>query len=62
MKNWFLSLSGAITISVISFLVFLGRAFIDFYYVFDEFGLSVGMIAGAVVIYLALFGGWIWGI
>jgi hypothetical protein len=62
MKNWFMSLPGAITLTVISFLVFLGRAFIDFYYVFEEFGLGVGMVGGAVVIYLALFGGWIWGL
>ena len=62
MKNWFISLSGAITFTVISFLVFLGRAFIDFYYVFAEFGLGVGMVGGAVFIYLALFGGWIWGL
>jgi hypothetical protein len=62
MKNWFISLPGAITLAVISYLVFLGRAFIDFYYVFEEFGLSVGMVGGAILIHLALFGGWIWGL
>ena len=62
MKNWFLSLSGAITLTIISLLIFLGRAFVDFYYVFGEFGLDVSMVAGAIVIYLALFGGWIWGL
>jgi len=62
MKNWFMSLPGAISLTFISLLVFLGRAFVDFYYVFGEFGLDVSMVAGAVVIYLALFGGWIWGL
>ena len=57
MKSWFISLPGAITLAVISFLVFLGRAFIDFYYVFEEFGLSVGMVGGAILIHLVLFGG-----
>jgi hypothetical protein len=59
MKNLFTSLRGAIAFTLISLLVYLGRAFIDFYYVFGEFGLEVGMVAGAIVIYLVLFGGWI---
>ena len=62
MKNWFVSLKGAITLSVISLLVYLGRAFIDFYYVFGEFGLDLGMVTLAMVFYLALFGGWIWAL
>lgn len=40
MKNWITSLHGAVTLSLISLLVFLGRAFIDFYYVYGEFGRS----------------------
>ena len=62
MKNGFTSLRGAIGFTLISLLVYLGRAFIDFYYVFGEFGLGVGMIGGAIFIYLALFGGWIWAL
>ena len=62
MKNWFTSLRGAIALTLISLLVYLGRAFIDFYYVFGEFGLGVGMVAGSIVIYLLLFGGWIWAL
>ena len=62
MKNWFLSLNGAITLAVISLLVFLGRTFIDFYYVYGEFSLSVGMVSGAVLINMVLFGGWIWSL
>jgi len=62
MKNWFLSLPGSIAFAVISLLVFLGRAFIDFYYVFGEFGLGVGKVGGAILFYLVLFGGWIWSL
>ena len=62
MKNWFLSLQGALTLAVISLLVFLGRTFIDFYYVYGEFSLSVGMVSGTMLINLALFGGWIWSL
>jgi len=62
MKNWFTSLRGAIAFTLISLLVYLGRAFIDFYYVFGEFGLGVGMVGAVIFIYLALFGGWIWAL
>jgi len=62
MRNWFLSLHGAIAFTLISLLVYLGRAFIDFYYVFGEFGLGVGMVGIAIFIYLLLFGGWIWAL
>jgi hypothetical protein len=60
MNYWILSLPSAITLAVISLLAFLGRAFIDFYYVFGEFGLSVGMVGATIFIHLVLFGGWIW--
>jgi hypothetical protein len=32
MKKWFLSLNGAITLSGLAFLSFLGRAFLDWRY------------------------------
>jgi hypothetical protein len=50
MKNWFLSLSGAITLTIISLLIFLGRAFVDFYYVFGEFGLDVSIVFFLLII------------
>ncbi len=62
MKNIFTSLNGAITLSVISLLVFLGRTFIDFYYVYREFSLGVGMVGLTMLANMALFGGWIWGL
>jgi len=60
-KNWFISLNGAITLSFLSLLVFLGRTLIDFYYVYPEFALNIGMVGLVILIELALFGGWIWG-
>lgn len=62
MKTWFTSLTGAIALSMISLLVFLSRAFIDFYFVFGEFALSLGMVGLALMFYVALFGGWIWAL
>jgi hypothetical protein len=62
MKKWYLSLHGAITFALIALLVFLGRAFIDFYYVYGEFGLQLGIVSGAVLIHTLLFGGWIWSL
>jgi len=32
MKNWFTSLNGAITLSVVGLLTFLGRGFLDWRY------------------------------
>ena len=60
--NWMKSIPGAITLSFLALLVFLGRTFIDFYYVYDEFNLGVGMITLVVLINMLLFGGWIWGL
>ena len=62
MKTRFLSLQGAVTLSVLSILVFLGRTFIDFYYVYREINMSIGSVSGAMLANMALFGGWIWGL
>ena len=62
MKYWFFSSNGAITLAVISLLVFLGRTLLDFYYVYGEFGLSVGMVSGTTLAHMLLFGGWIWSL
>jgi len=62
MKNWFMSSHGAFTLALVSLLVFLGRTFIDFYYVYGEFRLSVGLVSGTTLVHMLLFGGWIWGL
>src|SRR5262249_17984837 len=62
MKNWFLSLHGAITLSVIAFLTFLERLFLDWRYESQFMG-AAGSIQEAlnVLLFLAFAGGWVWG-
>jgi len=61
MKNWFLSLNGAITLSVIGFLTWLGRLFMDWRYESQLMG-AAGSIQEAfnVLLLLAFAGGWVW--
>ena len=61
MKNWFLSLHGAITLSVIALLTFLGRLFLDWRYESPLMG-AAGSFEEAfnVLLFLAFTGGWIW--
>ena len=61
MRNWFLSLNGAITLSVIAFLTFLGRLFLDWRYESQLMG-AAGSIQEAlnVLLFLAFAGGWVW--
>ncbi|RME11094.1 MAG: hypothetical protein D6802_07660 [Ardenticatenia bacterium] len=62
MKTWFVSQNGTVTTSLLALLVFLGRAFIDYHYVYSEFGLGMGTLTFSMLLNLALFGGWIWGL
>ncbi len=62
MNNAFVSQDNALRASVAALLVFLGRAFIDYYYVYGDLGLNTGMVTLSIAINLALFGGWIWGL
>ena len=61
MKNWFLSLHGAIALSVTALLTFLGRLFLDWRYESQLLG-SAGSFEEAVnvLLFLAFAGGWIW--
>lgn len=61
MRNWFLSLHGVITLSVIAFLTFLGRLFLDWRYESHRMG-AAGSIQEAinVLFFLAFAGGWVW--
>jgi hypothetical protein len=54
MRNWFLSLNGAITLSVIGFLTWLGRLFLDWKY--EMRGSDTINVLWSV----ALVGGWVW--
>jgi hypothetical protein len=62
MKAWFTSLNGAVALSVFAFLTFLGRAFMDWRFEYplqDPTGSSATL---AVLLYVALAGGWLWGL
>ena len=61
MTNWFLSVYGAITLSVIALLTFLGRLFLDWRYESDLLGPAGSFEEAAnVLLFLAFAGGWIW--
>lgn len=62
MKTWFTSLNGAITLSVIALLTFVGGTFLDYQFVFNEFFPGPGQAAMATLVNMALFGGWIWAL
>jgi hypothetical protein len=55
MRNWFLSLNGAITLSVIGFLAWLGRLFLDWAYEIHGDGLTI-----LALVFVAFAGGWVW--
>src|SRR6186713_2431688 len=61
MRNWFLSLHGAITLSVLGLLTFLGRLFLDWRYESRLIG-AAGSLEEAVnvLLFLAFAGGWVW--
>lgn len=62
MKEWMVSINSVITVSLISLLVFLGRTFFDFYYVYPEFNLGISVLTLIILANMALFGGWIWSL
>ena len=62
MKSWFVSLNGAVTLSVIALLTELWRAFLDFQYEYSNFLNSTGAILLSTLLYTALFGGWTWAL
>jgi hypothetical protein len=61
MKNWFLSQNGAITLSLIAFLTFLGRIFLDWRYESHLLGAEGSLEEFLfVLMFLAFAGGWVW--
>lgn len=62
MRNWFTSLNGAITLSLIALLTFLGRGFMDWRYEYPLQDPSGAFDLPGALIYMALAGGWIWGL
>jgi hypothetical protein len=62
MKTWFSSQNGAITLSAVALVVFIARSLLDFQFVMPEFFSATGQVAMWIVIYMAFFGGWLWGL
>ena len=62
MKNWFLSRNGAITLSVIALLVFLGRVFLDWRYESHLLGTEGSLEEFLyILMFLVFAGSWVWG-
>jgi hypothetical protein len=57
MRNWFLSLSGAITLSVIGLLTWLGRLFLDWAYEINGDDRTLTILA---LVFVSFVGGWVW--
>jgi len=63
MKTWYLSITGAVTLSAIQLLIELFRAFFDFAYVIpNDYTKSVSLITLAALGYVVAFGVWGWGL
>jgi hypothetical protein len=62
MKTWFSSHNGAITLSAVALVAFIARSLLDFQFVMPEFFSAMGQVAVSIVIYMAFFGGWLWGL
>ena len=62
--TWLTSLNGAITISVIALMSFVGRSFLDARYVLTEDmpNASKAMVGGWALFTMVLVGGWVWAI
>jgi hypothetical protein len=50
------------TVSFAAFLAFLWSVLLDWHFVLDEWGLSLGQVGLAGVIYLVILAGWIWAL
>jgi len=62
MKNWFTSLNGAVTLSVIALLTELWRAFVDFQHEYSNILNSTGAVLLGALLYTTLFGSWAWAL
>jgi hypothetical protein len=62
MRKWLTSLNGAITLSVIALLTFLGRGFMDWRYEYPLQDPSGAWDIPGTLVYMALAGGWIWSL
>jgi hypothetical protein len=62
MRNWFTSLNGAVTLSSLAFLTFLGRAFMDWRFEYALQDPEGSFAAVGAIAYMAIAGGWLWAL
>ncbi|MCL4832073.1 MAG: hypothetical protein KJZ86_06515 [Caldilineaceae bacterium] len=62
MKSWLHSVNGAMTLSTLAFLTFLGRAFLDWRYEYPYQDPAGNWDTPGTLIYMALAGVWMWGL
>ena len=62
MKNWFTSLNGAITLSIIALLSEVWRGFLDAMFVFPNDIGDESFMHVAALIYTGLFAAWAWSL
>jgi hypothetical protein len=62
MKTWFTSLNGAITLSVIALLSFIGYALLESRYFLEQWLPGRAAAAAETLFVLALVGGWLWAL
>jgi len=63
MKTWITSLSGAVTLSFLHFLLEMWRGFLDFSFVLPGYaGGSTGSLALYGLVYTAIFAAWLLGL
>jgi hypothetical protein len=62
MNSIFKSRELALILSGMALLSFLGRTFIDYGYVFPEFGITMSDLLPITLGMLAFYGGWLWAL
>jgi hypothetical protein len=62
MKSIFNSRQLSLWLSGVALLSFLGRTFIDYGYVFPEFGIDMPELLPITLGMLAFYGGWLWAL
>ena len=62
MINWFTSLMGAITLSSIAMLSFIGYIFLEAYFFLGQWISGITAAAAMTLVVIAIVGGWMWGL
>jgi hypothetical protein len=62
MKNWFLSLNGALALSVLALLSNVWRGFLDAMFVLPNGFGDAGFMQLAAILFTLLFAGWAWAL